>query len=193
MKQRLYPSASAVAEVVRRSLESGKSIEIEGLGVFSPAPDGTFEFHADCAPRAFIAYAGEEYERAEALYEDLERAGIRPWLDKKQLLAGQNWPRAIERAISISDFFIPCFSRRAARKRGQFQSELRHALECAARMPLEEIYIIPVRLDPCEIPDEICRRLQYVDLFPDWDKGVRRVIRSVWAQMRHRRRLLLAS
>lgn len=193
MKQRRYPSAEAVAQVVRQSLEEGKSIEIEGLGVFHPAPGGTFEFHADCAPRAFIAYAGEEYKWAEALYTDLEKAGIRPWLDKKQLLPGQNWPRAIERAISISDFFIPCFSRRAAVKRGQFQSELRHALKCAARMPLEEIYIIPVRLDACEIPDEICRRLQYVDLFPDWDKGVRRVIRAIRAQTHDRRRLLLAS
>jgi len=193
MKQRRYPSAEAVAQVVRQSLEAGKSIEIEGLGVFKPAPAGAFEFQADCAPRAFIAYAGEEYERAETLYGDLEAAGVRPWLDKKQLLAGQNWARAIERAIGISDFFIPCFSRRATVKRGVFQSELRYALECAARMPLEDIYIIPVRLDACEIPDEICRRLQYVDLFPDWDRGVKRVVRSIWAQVRNRRRLLLAS
>lgn len=193
MKRRRFRSAEAVAQVVRQSLEEGKSIEIEGLGVFNPASGGAFEFHADCAPRAFIAYACEEYERAAELYEDLQDAGIRPWLDKKQLLPGQNWPRAIERAISISDFFIPCFSQRAAVKRGQFQSELRYALQCAARMPLEEIYIIPIRLDPCEIPDQICRTLQYVDLFPDWEKGVRRVIRSIWAQTRNRRRLLLAS
>jgi hypothetical protein len=193
MTPRKFRSAEAVAQIVRQSLEEGKLVEIEGLGVFRPSPAGDFEFEADCAPRAFIAYADEEFARADALYSALAEAGIRPWLDKRHLLAGQNWPKAIERAISISDFFIPCFSRRAAAKRGQFQSELRYALDCAARIPLDEIFIIPVRLDACQVPREVCQRFHYVDLFPSWDKGVKRVIRAIWTQVRARRRLLLAS
>ena len=119
---------------------------------------------------------------------------MHPWLDKMKLMPGQNWPRAIERAIGISDFFIPCFSRRSVQKKGQFQSELRYALECATRLPLDDIYIIPVRLEECHVPTRIKEHLQYVDLFPDWNGGVRRVLGAIRKQANRSRRedLLLA-
>ena len=109
-------------------------------------------------------------------------------------MPGQNWPRAIERAIGISDFFVACFSKRATCKRGQFQSELRYALECAARVPLDDVFLIPVRLDDCPVPQRIANHLQYVDLFPDWNKGLRKVAAVIRKQARERRErpLLLA-
>lgn len=194
MRGSRYPSAEALAQVVRESLKNGKSVEIEGLGVFRLKQGHGFEFTPDPSPRVFIAYVDEEFESANRLFDGLARAGMSPWLDKRRLLPGQNWPRAIERAIGISDFFIPCFSRRACTKRGQFQAELRYALECASRIPLEEIFIIPVRLDECEVPQEIRERLHYVDLFPDWERGEKRIIRAIWKQVRCRfQRLPLAS
>ncbi len=69
------------------------------------------------------------------LYTAFERKGLRPWLDKKKLMPGQNWPRAIETAIQTSDFFVACFSRRSTSKRGSFHSELRYALACASQGP----------------------------------------------------------
>ena len=89
---------------------------------------------------------------------------------------GQNWPRRIEDAIASSDFFIPCFSARSVRKRGGFQAELRFALSCASRIPLDDVYLIPVRLNECRVPARIQREIQYVDLYPDWDRGFARVI-----------------
>jgi hypothetical protein len=190
MAQGLYPTSEDVARVVRRCLDEGKVVEIDGLGTFRPRKDGSFDFLADSQPRAFIAYVEEEYESAERLYHDLAANGVRPWLDKVKLMPGQNWPRAIDRAIGISDFFIPCFSRRSVSKKGQFQSELRYALECASRLPLDDVYIVPVRLEECRVPARITQHLQYVDLFPDWDRGVRRVIETIDRQARNR--LLLA-
>jgi hypothetical protein len=102
-----------------------------------------------------------------------------PWMDKEKLLPGQNWPRSIERAIEISDAFVPCFSRRSLAKRGQFQSELRWAMDCARRIPLEETFLIPVRLEPCGVPKRISDQVQYVDLFPDWERGMRRLVRAL--------------
>ena len=127
----------------------------------------------------FIAYVDEDFELAERLYRALETAGFDPWLDKKKLLPGQNWARSIERTIEISDFFIACFSSRGTAKRGHFQSELRFALECASRLPLEDIFFIPVRFSECQVPVEIARRFQYVDLFPSWEQGVARIISAV--------------
>lgn len=101
-----------------------------------------------------------------------------PRLDKDKLLPGQNWPRAIDRAIEISHGFIAYFSPRSIAKRGQFQSELRYALDCARRLPLEEPFVIPVRLPRCEEPRHIAEQVQYVDLVPDWDWSVRRLVRA---------------
>jgi len=93
----------------------------------------------------------------------------------------------------VADFFVPCFSRRAATKRGAFQSELRYALDCATRLPLEDMFILPARLDNCEVPRPVASRIHYVDLFPDWDRGVRRLIRTIVRESARRRRLQLAS
>jgi hypothetical protein len=100
-------------------------------------------------------------------------------MDRKKLLPGQNWPRAIQQAIEVSDFFISCLSPRAVRKKGQFQAEMRYALDCACRMPLDQNYFIPVRLEECPVPARIRREIQYVDLFPDWDEGVHRLADAI--------------
>ena len=51
------------------------------------------------------------------LFDGLETRGLSPWLDRRKLLPGQNWPRAIEEAIETSDFFIACFSRLSVPRR----------------------------------------------------------------------------
>jgi hypothetical protein len=171
-------SNEKVLGVLRRSLDRGLRVEIEGLGAFQREQEGTYTFQAQAKPRVFVAYVAEDLAAARRLCTSLAKAGCSPWIDKDNLLPGQNWPRAIERAIEISDVFVACFSNRSLRKRGQFQSELRYALECARRMPLESVFFIPVRLESCQVPWSIAGRLQYVDLFPDWARGVRRVART---------------
>jgi hypothetical protein len=180
-----------VIELLKRCLDEGRTIEIDGLGRFRPRQGG-FEFVAHTEPSVFIAYVEEDAAAAQKLYADFKRFGFHAWLDREKLMPGQNWPRSIDRAISVSDFFVPCFSKHAAVKRGTFHSELRYALDYAATVPLEDIFIIPVRLEICEVPRRITREFQYVDLFPDWDAGVRRIVRSIERQMRLRSKERLA-
>ena len=45
--------------------------------------------------------------------------------------------------------------------------------------PESEISIIPARLDNCRIPFEKLEEKQYVDFFPDWDKAVGQILRSM--------------
>ena len=132
------------------------------------------------------AYVQEDGACVERLFEELERAGFRPWMDRRKLLPGQNWPRSIEEAIETSDFFIACFSRRSVDKKGGFQAEIRYALDCARRVPLDAIFLVPVRLDDCRVPRPIRRELQYLDLFPDWDRGVRRLTALLRRETRKR-------
>jgi hypothetical protein len=179
-----------VARILRHALEHGTAVDIDGLGTFLPGRNQGFRFVAQTKPRVFIAYVEEDLCAAKKLYDAFEARGFRPWLDKRKLLPGQNWPRAIENAIHTSDFFVACFSRRSTTKRGSFHSELRYALACAARVPLDEIFFIPVRLEECIVPVRISRRIQYVDLFPDWDAGLSRVLGVIDRQQTGRRRKL---
>lgn len=180
-------SIEGLGELVRRSILEGKSVEIDGLGVFMPDAERGFRFHALGQPQVFLAYVVEDALAAERLYQDLGDAGFSPWMDRKKLLPGQNWPRAIENAISASDFFIACFSSHSAGKRGGFQAEIHYALDCARRIPLDEIFIIPVRLDNCAVPARIQSEIQYIDLFPDWRRGVRRILSVMQRQLDGRR------
>jgi hypothetical protein len=137
-------------------------------------------------PRVFIAYASENLEMAVRLYDDLLAAGMSPWLDRKKLLPGQMWMRCIDRAIENSEFFVACFSTESASKKGQFPYEVRLALRCADRMPLDDVFLMPVRLNNCQMPRTITSHTQYVDLFPNWSAGVDQLVRSIRQETLHR-------
>jgi hypothetical protein len=169
----------SVLKILQRALDRGQTVEITGYGSFRNSSDGSYEFVPENRANIFIAYVEEDLAHARRLRDALTDAGFAPWLDKDQLLAGQNWPRAIERAIDLSDAFIACMSSRSLAKRGTFQSELRYALDCANRMPLEESFLLPVRFDNCAVPHTIAKHTQYVDLFPDFDRGFRQLQKAL--------------
>ncbi|HWE53459.1 MAG TPA: toll/interleukin-1 receptor domain-containing protein [Bryobacteraceae bacterium] len=176
-----------LSSLIRRSLQRSKAVEVDGLGVFARDVTGRITFRGPTRPRVFIAYANEDEEEANHLYDELTERGFAAWLDRRKLLPGQNWPRRIEDAIESSDFFIACFSRDSVKKRGGFQVEIRFALNCAERIPLDEVFLIPVRLNECSVPVRIQRETEYVDLFPDWDTGFHRVLKIIDEQIQIRR------
>jgi hypothetical protein len=183
-------STEGIAKTIREALCDGHVVDIEGLGVFRPVPASTdFEFVPDVQPRIFLAYVEENYSTVRRLYQDLKCGGYQPWLDKEKLLPGQNWTRSIDRAIEVSDFFVPCFSQRAILKRGAFQAELRFALDCASRMPLDDMFVIPVRLENCVLPDRIKSKIHHVDLFPNWEHGLTEIHRAIDHELTRRRRV----
>jgi hypothetical protein len=175
-----------VAQAVIRGLMAGETVEIDGLGVFYPDDTRYFRFEERRLPQVFLAYVDEDRAAAERLYDALEAAGFAPWMDKRKLLPGQNWPRAIESAIEASDFFVACFSQNSVAKKGGFQAEIRYAFDCARQQPLDAIFLVPVRLGPCRLPRTIQREYQYVDLEPDWSRGVRRLLATMRREVERR-------
>ncbi len=101
----------------------------------------------------FLAHASEDKQAVLKLYDRLKQAGYKPWLDKKDLIPGQNWRSIIPKAIAQSQLFIACLSSRSITKQGFVQREFKMALNQAADRPPNSIYIIPIRLDDCEIPN----------------------------------------
>ena len=118
-------SVEQVARIVIRSLAAGKVVEFDGLGSFIPDADLGFHFEPLRLPQVFIAYVREDLVLARRLYDSLEAVGFSPWMDERKLVAGQNWPRAIEQAIESSDFVLACYSANSVNKKGGFQAEIR--------------------------------------------------------------------
>ena len=181
-----WSSAQQVARIVRECLEEGKTVVIDGLGAFRPHGKRGYRFLARSSPLVFLAHVQEDARVVERLCDGLEAHGIDPWIDRRKLLPGQNWPRSIEDAIEATDFVIACFSHNSVTKKGGFQAEIRYALDCARRVPLDEIFLIPVRLDDCRVPPSIRREIQYIDLFTDWERGVRRIVTIISRQLTKR-------
>jgi formylglycine-generating enzyme required for sulfatase activity len=101
----------------------------------------------------FLAHASEDKPAVLALYNRLKQVGYKPWLDKKDLIAGQIWRDEIPKAIKASQIFLACLSAKSANKQGYIQRELRIALDILGEMLPGTIFFIPMRLEECEIPD----------------------------------------
>jgi TIR domain-containing protein len=127
------------------------------------------------APKIFLAHAREDKPQVRKLYADLTARGFDPWLDEVDLVPGQIWKEEIPRAIRHAGIFLACLSSRSAGKVGYVQNEFRLALSAFGERPPGSIYLIPVRLDECDVPDlQIPDRglslqdIQWVDL---WQEG----------------------
>jgi len=173
--------------LIYRRLCDGDPVEIDGLGRFE-LNENQVVFRPNGLPRVFLAYANEDRDEVKKLCGELQKAGFDPWMDEEKLLPGQNWPRAIEQAIEVADYVVLCFSCRSVDKRGYFQLEVRYALEVSSCVPLDEVFLMPIRLGECNVPLQIARKTQYVDLFPDWDMGVKVLTTMMNAQAARRER-----
>jgi TIR domain len=180
----------ALLQLIESRLLAGSSIEISGMGSFELDDNRRVVFKPSGRPLVFLSYAHEDRAKVNRLFRELQNAGLEPWMDCEKLMPGQNWPRAIQQTIEISDFFLACFSQNSTTKRGHFQGELALAREVATLFPEDDVYFVPLRLDECELPRRVISETHYIDLFPDWDLGVRKLIAALQRQhsVRHKRR-----
>jgi hypothetical protein len=112
----------------------------------------------------FLIYAHSDKEAVHKLYARLIKDGIRAWLDVEHLQPGQDWQHEIRKAILKSDVVIVCLSRAFDQQQGYRHEELKIALAKAKLLTDNEIFIIPVRLEKCDMPETL-RHLHRVDLF----------------------------
>jgi hypothetical protein len=66
--------------------------------------------------RIFVSYASEDAEAINALDVWLREQGYTPWLDKRNLIAGQDWELEIQRAVKNAHIVLACLSRRSTSK-----------------------------------------------------------------------------
>ncbi len=132
----------------------------------------------------FLCHSSHDKSMVRELYRQLlNESWIDPWLDEEKLLPGQDWDFEIERAVEKANAVIICLSRNSVTKEGYIQRELKFVLDIALEKPEGTIFIIPLRLDDCELPRRL-RSWQYVDYFPQdhRKRAHQRLIQSLHAR-----------
>ncbi|MCP4349887.1 MAG: toll/interleukin-1 receptor domain-containing protein [Desulfobacterales bacterium] len=130
--------------------------------------------------KVFISYAKEDFKTAKKLYDDLKLNGVEPWMDTEDILTGQCWEYEISKAIRESSYFLALLSFKSVSKRGYIQKELKIALNIFEEFPEPQIFLLPVRLDNCKPFNKSLQKLQWCDLFPSYNKGLKRILHTLF-------------
>jgi hypothetical protein len=109
---------------------------------------------ADPAKHVFISYVNEDSPRVDELCRVLTAAQIPYWRDRKDLGPGDVWKQKIRNAIqSGSLVFLACFSEQSvAKAKSYMNEELTLATEELRLRAPGRPWLIPLRLDPVEMP-----------------------------------------
>lgn len=126
--------------------------------------------------RVFLCHSSGDKPAVRNLYQWLRSEGFDAWLDEEKLDPGVDWAFEIPRAVRFSDVVLVCLSRTSITKAGYVQKEIRHALDVADEQPDGTIFLIPVKLEDCEVPERL-RRWHWVDLSSE--TGRARLIRAL--------------
>ena len=124
----------------------------------------------------FLCYAHNDRETVHDLYRRLVENNVQAWLDSESLQPGQNWQHEIRKAILNSDVVLVCLSQKFNEQHGYRHEELKLALEKANLLQAGEIFIVPVRLEKCDMPESLSH-LHRVDLFEP--TGFKKLIRAL--------------
>jgi formylglycine-generating enzyme required for sulfatase activity len=115
--------------------------------------------------KVFLCHAHADRDAVRALYTRLTNDGVDAWLDKANLLPGQDWELEIKKAVREADVVVVCLSKQF-NQAGFRQKEVRLALDTAMEKPEGEIFIIPARLEECDNLESL-RKWHWVDLFEE--------------------------
>lgn len=124
----------------------------------------------------FLCHSSNDKPKVRELHRRLYKDGFKPWLDEENLLPGQDWQLEIPKAVRRSDVVIVCLSKGSITKSGYIQKEIRQALDVADEKPEGTVFIIPLKLEECDVPERLSR-WQWVNFFDD--KGYQRLTMSL--------------
>jgi hypothetical protein len=118
----------------------------------------------NCKLKVFLCHSKDDKSKVRELYRRLVSDGFDAWLDEEKLIPGQDWDLEIRNAVLKTDAVIVCLSNKSITKEGYVQKEIRLALSAANEKPEGTIFIIPGKLEECQVPHQLVT-WQWVDLF----------------------------
>jgi formylglycine-generating enzyme required for sulfatase activity len=127
----------------------------------------------------FLCHSSQDKPVVRKLYQRLLKyKNLEPWLDEKKILPGQDWDLEIKRAMRASDAIIICLSNNSVTKEGYVQKELKLALDIASEKPEGVIFLIPLLLESCKVPDSLASR-QWVNYYDDLDNNHKLLVKAL--------------
>jgi hypothetical protein len=129
--------------------------------------------------KIFLCHSSGDKAQVRGLFNSLCEDGYSPWLDEECLIAGQDWDVEIRKAVKDSHVVIVCLSTASTTKAGYVQKEIRLALDVADEQPEGAIFVIPLRLEECVVPDRLAR-WHWVDIYAP--NGYKKLVRALGAR-----------
>jgi len=126
--------------------------------------------------RVFLCHSSGDKPSVRDLFKRLQKDGFDPWLDEEKLLPGQKWRIEIPKAVKASDVVIVCLSNKSINKEGYIQKEIKYVLDAADEKPEGTIFLIPLKLEECDVPERLCD-WHWVNIFEE--NGYEKLIRSL--------------
>jgi hypothetical protein len=126
--------------------------------------------------RVFLCHASVDKPRVRQLYQQIGTTEVEVWFDEEHLLPGQDWELEIRRVVRRTDIVLVCLSQQSVSQRGFRHKEIKMALDIADEQPEGAIFIIPAKLEECEIPDRL-HRWHWVNLFDE--QGYQRLLQAL--------------
>lgn len=114
--------------------------------------------------KVFLCHSKDDKPKVREIYRHLIADGFDAWLDEEKLIPGQDWDLEIRKAVHDTDVVIVFLSNGSTTKTGYIQKEIRFALDAADEQPEGAIFIIPGRLEECQVPNRL-DKWQWVDLY----------------------------
>src|ERR1051326_2105568 len=118
----------------------------------------------------FVSYARVDGDFALKLAQDLRAAGVNLWLDQLDILGGERWDHAIEKALAECGAMIAVLSPESLASNNVLD-EISYALEASKT-------VVPLLLRPCAIPFRL-RRVQHVNFVSSYGSGLSHLLRSL--------------
>jgi TIR domain len=132
-------------------------------------------------PRIFISYAHADSDAARRIADELREMELQVWLDASSLQPGQNWVAEIERGLEEAGYLLVLLS--SASVASQWVQREWTSMLTRQLGGKNGGIVIPLRLEDVG-PPTLLRPLQYVDLFPDFDAGVAKIVGFLLSQTR---------
>ena len=137
--------------------------------------------------RIFLSYSRQDQAAVQELFCRLEEAGLRPWMDQPpagrepELRPGEDWQAATRRALNTADVALAIISKASSSRAGFVHKEFRLLLSRQAETAPGQIFLIPILLENCELPDYPIDTVAFSSLnaYPLWREGPERLIQSL--------------
>lgn len=168
-----HPSTSTISKFSRAL--GITDLELDEISFRSSLASSNVEKPA----KVFLSYCREDVDSARLVYSELASSGFDVWVDFAKLDGGQRWKSAVSEAIKSADFFVALLSENAINKRGYVQKEIREALDVLQTVPEDQSFFLPCRLEECQPKNQELEELHWVDLFPNFEAGIKSLIRGI--------------